>query len=383
MRVAFLIFVGYATLGFLYSPGLYSFTALVFIAASCAPLLLASGPWEQRRVDLGPPKSLIYWSVIGTGLANVAIIARGLGRPVGDLVSIQGVAAIALQSTGDRYTYGGGNESGNPLLVALSLWLIFRVGTATDQLPKWKQILAVLPIVAYTLATTEKWPTFLAGVFFFAGMFATYPATRALGMALRYSLVLVPAGIVVGAAAAVLRGSSAGLELITAALMHYIFASYPAFGAWLIHEGGGVCCTLGGATFIGPLDAVGATVREAGVWGDVVLVRGLNTNIYTSFRYLVQDFSIIGPFVISSGLALLHASFSMLGATALARQLAVFVLFAALMSLNVTPFVHNSVALAVVLSMASGLDLSVRLPAPTLPDRPLGGGVLRTPVGSG
>jgi hypothetical protein len=130
----------------------------------------------------------------------------------------------------------------------------------------------------------------------------------------------------------------------------------------MIHEYRDACCTFGSLSFSGPFDALGLATRNAGVFDRSVMVHGRWTNIYTAFRYLVQDFSLVGPFLLACWLVVVDATLRTLGSTALARQLAGFVIFAALMSGNVTPFVHNSVALAVFLSLASTLSVAIRLP---------------------
>ena len=306
----------------------------------------------------------MYWSIVALGFFNLSIIAAAVGRPVTDLFSPDGIVGIAALSTHQRYELQSDSGSGSPIILALSLWLVFRIGTVADRFPVVLRAVGALPIVLYSLVTTEKWPMFLAGVFFFAGIFIGFPNRTALRMAAWHLAVVAPVGLLVGGLAMVLRGST--LTQIESDLIHYVLAPYAAFGSWLIAGSGTDCCALGMRSLVGPLDAVGATVRGVGggVGDNSILIHGQLTNIYTAFRYVVEDFSVIGPFLIACWFSATHFGLTMLGSTALARQLSAFTVFAALLSVSVTPFVHNSVAFAVSLSLASTLARAIRLPPP-------------------
>jgi len=361
MRVAFYIIVGYACLGFLYVPGIESLAALVFVTASCSPLLLSeSVDGEGGGGILRVPSACVYWSVVALGVLNLALIAGGVGRPASDLLSVEGLVRVAALSTTARYENQG--SSGNPFLLALSLWLVFRIGTTVDRIPKTMLLIGFLPLVFYALVSTEKWPLFLAGVFFFAGLLLAFPPEYSLRTALRYLALATPFVMLTSGLSLVLRGNPGEVFTLASSLLHYVLAPYQALGVWMIHEYRDACCTFGRLSFSGPFDALGLATRNAGVFDRSVMVHGRWTNIYTAFRYLVQDFSLVGPFLLACWLVVVDATLRTLGSTALARQLAGFVIFAALMSGNVTPFVHNSVALAVFLSLASTLSVAIRLP---------------------
>ena len=168
MRVAFYIFVGYACLGFLYVPGIESFTALTFITVSCAPLLLSGSLGDGREGGiLKVPSAPVYWSVVALGILNLAVIATRVGQPPSDLLSVQGLVRVAALSTTQRYELQG--ASGNPFLLALSLWLVFRIGATVDRVPKVMQAIGFLPLVFYTLVSTEKWPLFSGRSVLFRG----------------------------------------------------------------------------------------------------------------------------------------------------------------------------------------------------------------------
>ena len=362
MRIAFLVFVGYASLGLLYAPGIESLVAWTFITVSCAPLLLAGGDGRASQgVKFGPPNPVLFLGIVALGVLNVTLVAKSVGQPVTDLLSIEGIVRVASLATTRRYELQG--ASGNPILLALSLWLVFRIGAATGGIRKTTQVAALLPLIAYSAISTEKWPLFLTGVFFFAGIFLAFPSKKSIWTALRYLAVAAPVVVLFSGLAMILRGFAGALPSLAGGLLHYILAPYPALGSWLIQASGSACCALGGLSFIGPLDAFGLVSRGAGVFEKSVLVHGVETNIFTAFRYLAQDFSLVGPFLISIGVAVVHIGLRTMGSTAWSRQLAGFMIFCSLLSVNVTPFVHNSTALGVFLCLGSMLMCAARSPS--------------------
>jgi len=111
--------------------------------------------------------------------------------------------------------------------------------------------------------------------------------------------------------------------------------------------------TWGGLTFIGPLSYVGEVKRNAGVFLENYYVNGKVSNIYTAFRYLIQDFSILGPLYINFFLAALYLGFRNIDCVKTSRAIRIFIVFCAILSTNVTPFVHNSVMFGMILCIGS------------------------------
>lgn len=362
MNAAFSICISLAALGALYAPGIYTAASFVFIALSCLPLFLA-GLCEPAFEDDAhrPPGPALFWGLVALGLANLAVVARSVERSPSEILSAQGFVSIAVASTTKRYLEGG--SSGNPVVMALSLFLLYRLGAADSSVRGWRKAMGFLPLLLYTLLTTEKWAMFLSGIFFLSGLFVSRPFGAAARSAFRYLVLFVLLGGGLAAGAMLLRGGEAELRELPVILFYYVLAPYSAMGHWLVEEASLGSLSFGALTFVGPLDALGLTHREAGVYTVNFGLYGMETNIYTAWRYLVEDFSLFGPFLLNLALALLFFLFCTVGRPAAARAVAGFAIFCAFLSLNVTPFVHNSVAFGMALSLAYTVIAVGRTPA--------------------
>jgi len=353
MISAYLIFVTYAFLGYIYAPGWDSFLALISIFFSCLPILIA-GVFEKKSpiIISRKPSEFVYWGLFVLGLFNLVLITHSVNKEILDLFSVHGFISIAGDSTSRRYTGGGG--SGNPVVLSFSLLLLYLIGAVEKEVSGWKKLFAFLPVMLYTALSTEKWPLFLGGVFFLAGIFISNSTRTALSRVLKYVIGFCVFGFAVIGLSLVLRGFEGSIIEGLYLMLHYLFAPYSALGYWLHNNAVEQCCTLGALTFIGPLDAIGLTVREAGVYANTYSIYGLETNIYTAFRYLVQDFSILGPFVFCMILSGLYSVAKFNGYERMSVVIRGFVIFCALLSVAVTPFVHNSVLLAICLALLYG-----------------------------
>lgn len=351
MKTAFLISVTYAVMGVMFAPGQYALVAFEFVLVSSLPLLVAALYEPQFDVNVHPvPGPLLFWGIFALGIMNLAIIAAGVDQSPAEILSTDGFVSIAAASTVKRYVDQG--SSGNPFILALSLFLVYRLGAADTALSAWRKVLGFVPLVLYSLLTTEKWAMFLAGVFFLSGLFISRPYNKARGAALRYVTLFVVLGGGMAGLALVLRGFDGNLMELLMPLLHYILAPYSALGFWLIEEAAPQNWSFGTLTFIGPLNALGYVYREAGVWTGNFSIYGLETNIFTAWRYLVQDFSVFGPFLLNLSLTLLFIVFRRIRWDAASLAVSGFAIFCALQSLAVTPFVYNSTAFAMLLALA-------------------------------
>ena len=213
------------------------------------------------------------------------------------------------------------------------------------------QVLAFVPMLLYTLLSTEKWPMFLAGAFYISGVFAGFAEREALRARRGWLWCSGAIGFGLAGVALVMRGFDGDLLELPAQLLHYVLAPFPALGHWLMGPAADNCCGLGVSTFIGAANQLGLAQRDAGVFADNFTIYGEETNIYTAWRYLVQDFSVAGPATINLLLALLCLRCLDCGLMPVARSIQGLVVLASTLSLNVTPFVHNSVSLATVLAI--------------------------------
>lgn len=359
MFSAFIIFLLYSVAGFFYSPSVDSLVALCFITLSSLPLLLASGSvYRLPGLRHPPPGILFIIFFIIIGVLNLVVIANRFGFSGFEILNPIEFAVISSVSTESRYSDQG--SSGNPFLLSLSLFLIYRIGTASNRINILWQALSFMPVFLYALLTTEKWPLFLSVAFYITGIFAAESETQALNRSKKLAVVVVPAGFVLGGIALCLRGFDRSTFEVPNILLHYILAPFSALGHWLVNYSIDSCCEAGKFTFIGLGNLLGLLQREAGVFSENYVIYGMETNIYTSWRYLVQDFSIYGPLLICIGISLIFITFKSVRFISGIRVLKLFLVFTALISVNVTPFVHNTTGLALALALAftSAVSLS-------------------------
>ncbi len=353
MKIAFYVFVAYALGGILYYPSQYSLFSFVFILVSSLPLFFAEklSKYESysnyRQVN-----PIIFYGIIILGIYNLQVIANNVGHSFFDIFSLSGIKSIAVESTTRRYEGNTLAHSGNPIILALSLWLVYRAGTQDSKTKNIYTILAFIPILMYTILTTEKWPSFLAGIFFVTGLVISND-NKMLFDILKGKIKYVFLFMLLMLLALFFRGFEGGVLKAIRLLFHYLFAQYNSFGYWYfkVYD---YNLSLGKLTFIGPLDYIGVVSRSAGVFAQSLYYYGEPTNIYTAFRYIVQDFSILAPLIFNSIFAFFYVVFNHAKSRLISLVL-VFMLFCAFLSTNTTPFVHNSVMLGIVFVIWSDL----------------------------
>jgi oligosaccharide repeat unit polymerase len=92
----------------------------------------------------------------------------------------------------------------------------------------------------------------------------------------------------------VYQGDSFEVGVDVPRLSKYFLGSVPAFCNW-VHDPGDQEPTFGAYTFAGVFDLLGLKHREIGVYEEMqTLQGGEDTNIYTVFRGLIQDFTLAG-----------------------------------------------------------------------------------------
>lgn len=340
-----------------------SLLAFAFISVSASPLLIASIGMDTSRPLIRSNQawlSAMRVIFLGLALANIVYLMAGLGFSPSALMDREAVFRLAGQATMERYVYG--TTEGNALLVAATFASAFF--WSTSPLPSVVIIAAgLVPAAVYSILSTEKWPFYCAVSFFLTGLLTGRSRGRA-GSNARSPVV--PIAIVAAGAFAVVLASMATrsgddaqqtvLQLagtFTGAIAHYLFAQYHAFGVWFSAHYLD-CCSGGRLSFAGPLSYLGLSEREQGVFAQTVLVYGRETNIYTAWRYLAQDFSIVGPFLIVSAYAVVNRWCLGHGRTRLSLALMILLWLSTLLQINTTLFVHNSVALAALICTVAG-----------------------------
>ncbi len=347
LTIAFIIAVSLSVLGIIYEPGVPSLIAFVFITISCSPLLIVGcvKPSGDYRA-ITPPHPVVFWMGVAAGFANVLVLIRLTGNSLTDVLSLEGALRIASEATVMRYLDGVAN--GNSLLMAFSLFLVCRLGLSVGQVSRLRVLVAFVPLLVLSIISTAKYPLYVGICFYIAGFFSSRTLVSALPILPRYIIVIGVGGILIGSLSMFFRGAEIGV--LFGPLFHYVLAPFPAFGMWLTESSAIVCCEFGAFSFIGPLDMIGLVERQPGVFIDEYFIHEKQTNIMTAWKYLVIDYSILGPFLLNMLVVTTWLTLRLFKSQALMRSLELFVIFATLLSIVVTPFVHNSVTLALIAS---------------------------------
>jgi len=351
MKIAFYIIILYAGGGFLYYPSGYSLFSFIFILISCLPFYYSENFSRCQVISIYRKiNPIIFWIIFLLGIFNLNLIAKSVDATFVDIFSFSGIRSIAIESTARRYSATTESHSGNPVILALNLWLVFRIGTIDYKIKGIKVLLSFIPIIMYTVLTTEKWLTFLGVVFFLTGLIITYDHKEAIKI-LKSKIKYIGIILIIIVLSIMMRGFQGGIEKISFRILHYVFPQYNSLGLWFFNEFDSHMY-LGKYTFIGPLNFIGLVNRNSGIFDQNLSYYGDSTNIYTAFRYIIEDFSMLGPIFLNSIISFSYILFAFMRSR-FTGVIKVFVLFCAFLSLNTTPFVHNTVMLGVFLAIGS------------------------------
>lgn len=353
MKIGVYIFIGWAVLATVFYPSMYSLISLLIISLYVSPFIMTFS-YDKRSVFNKKYHTIGYkllFLLLASGVSNLLIITHNSGHYLGDLLSIDGFKAIAISSSLIRYSEVGVN-SGSPVLLAFNLFGLYRCGLSYANEFRYKLGLIFAPLVVYTLLTTEKYPLFLAVVFFLLGLLSNRNLDKTKKTSifpLLVFLILLSATITMFAFKN--RGYDTDFFELIDLIGNYVFRQFYNFGYWIVNSSYDDCCTYGNLTFVGPLNYLGVFDKVATVFSESISYKGYESNIYTGWRYLVQDFSVIGPFAINSFLALFFIIASKFNLFSIKEILRNFVIFSSMIGINVTVFIHNSVYLAFFICM--------------------------------
>jgi hypothetical protein len=288
---------------------------VLFVAVFCAAAVLTErralvgeqGPAGEARSAAGRLGPIVLAaSILGAG----AVVALMLGQehPIADLLD-----ADAWLQVSARYAIGRYEQDVDEPLAARLLSIGFYFGAATGG---WlwvssrrirDRLIAVLPLLvalAHATLTTARAVLLFALSMWLASAFAARvvdrrPFVRIRPKAVSAALLASAALIAVSTGLQLARGGAGDLTTPQEALSHlgtWLFGHLPGFGIWLRERSDGAApLELGRRTFGGAFQVLGLADRERGVYADFVrLASGRETNIYTAFRGLIQDFGLAG-----------------------------------------------------------------------------------------
>lgn len=298
---------------------IFSFTAVIAVASHIGLLRKSSSGATGPRADFPRPNkqaaipvfALISAASLVLAVHASTVLLREADLPGAGLSDFGTLQSASRQLSDQRYT--GSQE---PLTVRACMILVYFASLASGHMLALKRTryvaaLSLLPVIGalqFAILTTAKASLMFTLVFWLSAWIATHlakwgtPPTR-----FRFRTVLA-----LGAAAALvigifvltmsLRYGSEDVEdraFVISKLKSYFVAHLSVFSSWWDYTNEhGYTVQLGRASFFGIADHLGLAVRKAGGF-DFITVEGYtaDSNVFSVYRGLIEDFSLVGALI--------------------------------------------------------------------------------------
>jgi oligosaccharide repeat unit polymerase len=260
---------------------------------------------------------LMLQGCLALGLAHVVTVVYAHGFSLRDLFSFETLLRMNVESANARYT----TDATAGLLSQMLLIFVYVTplyGGYLLPLLRGKQriwcYLVFVPALLITLTQAVKLALITNVTLFIAGRLGS-----ALGnnpAFLRIKALTMVKGVVLAVGfmgilflSMLFRAGTFDAETVkymTQNFMTYAFGHLPAFDAWFTQHLGTMEPTGGVKTFYGVSNLLGLAEREQGVFSDAVyfwksgpyqIPSDMSTNVYTVFRFLMEDFGFVGSFL--------------------------------------------------------------------------------------
>ena len=279
----------------IYSPSLYTIAAFIYISVTLTPFYLIK---NSRSIYVHNNYSTYILGLINFTLAAMYgyTVMQQLGLTAYNFLDIDGIYETAIKASSARYIELG-DESGNgsPLILSGLLFLSYLIGNNTSK-SLLKIFIALLPFILIAIITTTKFPLLMGIVFYLLGWLT---AGNKLQFNLTEKIILILIFIILILILYVSLYNRGYEEQIIPILVNYIFTQYTNFGHWILDSNELHKYGLGSYTFIGPLSYLGILERPSGIFDNGLGQNGLESNIFTAWRFLVEDFGYFGPILIN------------------------------------------------------------------------------------
>lgn len=365
IKAAVFIYLIWPAIAFCYIPNKYTALSAVAIALYVSPLTLISEKFSEVRKQYFSTAYLQISIILNIliGAVNLGLIADQTSHSLTDLLKPEQLVAISSSSISLMYSTDVESINiGSPILLSLNLFSTYFCGRQSHQFNVVSKVLFFLPLMFYSILTTAKFPTYLAISFYFVGTMVKYSSGNLVWGRLGKSIIWLT---LFGCWVLVLAMTNRGHDLysigFTRVIGNYLFAQYHAFGVWILDLGGASeCCRFGESSFIGPLSWMGFFERQAGIYDQNIKVYDLETNIFTAWRFLIEDFSLIGPFVLNLIIALFYTVADSKVYWLLRMFLREYLMLSAMLAFTTGVFVYNCVALTLFMTVLYNYFLQKR-----------------------
>lgn len=265
------------------------------------PAVVAPRPLNLRAVRL-----LVLAGIVA-GVAATALVQRANGFPLSSVLSLQGLMTAASSISEARYTNDLQMPALVPVLLAFSYAAALLSPFAARDTRRVKGAAYVLgPVLSasyFAMVTTQRAGMLTAIFLLFAGWVGSHLYFTGAAPAVGFRRVLVAAAAAVGLIAAFLGiallriglTSPQYVRLVRENLSVYLFGYMPGFSHWYDAGTPTFPQAWGSASFAGVAQYVGGSARYGQALTDwAPLGDGGQTNIYSAWRYLIEDFGWAG-----------------------------------------------------------------------------------------
>ena len=294
----------------------------------------------------------------------ISVIYR-LGYTAADLLTPQGLLNINSAAAKARYLSGNYLTGVYTQAFLMLVYLLPLIGgwNMAFSLRKRRRVLCGLTVAPslFVLLTQNTKAAFIGAVLLFISGFLTaqvYRKGRFFRLGARSLRVLIPlaaAFLVLNYVSFILREGGASASIfgkINSKSLNYLLGQIPAFNYWFSTGAGSTQPTFGLRTFYSVSDALGLMKRSPGIYSTKLVTANLDTNVYTAFRPLIEDFTALGALAvvfgtgIASGLCFARLKSGRAGSLCAAFTAAIY--FYILYSFITSPWAYASYSAAAV-----------------------------------
>ena len=288
----------------------------LFGAGFCAAGRAYSRVAGPRPRDAGVPAGGVY-DGRAMGVTMLIMLALALVQPISavyrlgytalDLFTPQGLLGINSAAAKARYVSGNYLTSVYTQAFLTLVYLLPLIGGWNMAFLKRskRRVLCAFTVAPslFVLLTQNTKAAFIGAVLMFISSFLTaqiYRTGRFFRLGKRSLRVIIPlaaAFLVLNYASFILREGSVSTSIfgsINSKSLNYLLGQIPAFNYWFSTSAGSSEPTLGLRTFYSVSDALGLMKRTPGIYSTKLVTAHLNTNVYTAFRPLIEDFTVLG-----------------------------------------------------------------------------------------
>jgi len=268
------------------------------------------GAWVPTDREVATlTKTMLVCAAIGLGAPLIAMWSAGFS--ISSIFSPAGLFTMARAFSVGRYEQNykppGVSQALLPFLLAGPLLGGVVAASASRPKQRFLSVLPFLPALAMTLSQTQRAVTLNALVLWLSSYFAARVARGFNGLFTRRHIVVGAASAIVFLALFFLAGwarlaaverdvmRDVGVKVIGTAAGHAT-----VFGRWFdTHAFSDVSPSWGVYTLAGPMEKLGLGQRKPGLFEEaLVLDNGDDSNLYTLFRPLIEDFTVAGALLV-------------------------------------------------------------------------------------